>query len=204
MPLTKKPPRTTKIEFLYGMVVGTFAASHTYDADLQAARIEAEIIEAEGENIARGVIEIFSLCVVYTQEMEFDWHEEAPEGWRAFEKLWEMIISGKSIIDCWKFFTVNVDLTVMLLNKTRRNTASLDKLWSHLHSEDPQTAAKEFIEQGQEMIEASIQAGQREEIGWSAARRKAVQVWEPPIEWRLEEELTPEQRANPLSNAPGK
>lgn len=40
--------------------------------------------------------------------------------------------------------------------------------------------------------------GQRDKfLGWRGALMKAMQVWTPPTEWKLEDELTDEERADP-------
>ena len=37
--------------------------------------------------------------------------------------------------------------------------------------------------------------------GWSEAKKEALNRWEPPPEWKLEDELTDEEKADPLSSS---
>lgn len=42
----------------------------------------------------------------------------------------------------------------------------------------------------------SLKAGM---AGWSEAKREALKIWEPPTEWKLEDELEEHEKADPLS-----
>lgn len=54
-----------------------------------------------------------------------------------------------------------------------------------------------FVLSLQENEEKQVKTPWRNEIGWHAAMKTAQAVWAPPPEWKMEDELTEAERADP-------
>jgi len=114
MPLVAAYPiRTKTVSFLWDMVTAEVAASRSYDSDWQADVLYQQIIEKlKIPEDFRPYVDSFATAVAYTQKLTFLWRDGTPPEIRALEAVWQSIMHGADIVECFSQFRA-ADITVL-------------------------------------------------------------------------------------------
>lgn len=194
------------IEFLYGMVVGTFASNRTNGKDWEAAALAKRYKSVTNED--DGVADALSEAVTYTTDLKFNWSDDVPESIRALETFWNMIKAGKAPEDAFKFYSDTVDNVVILGVSERRKTVPVtDAELAELRQIATggkivgDFAALVVDDAGRLFKHELVREGTK---GWNAATNEALTPWEPPKAWKLSTELTMEEAADSFLGQNGK
>lgn len=175
MPLNYTPTRTVEHSFLHGMVTAVVPPYRTIAGDSDAAALGKAMYAIMG--ITEDVDAIYILlaeCITYTLELKFSWLADAPEEIQRLEALWRMILQTYPVADYLKFFNANIPEYVIV-------------------GQDADTA-----EMRAEKLRRGIPPNEYVK-GWLRAVRDGFIAWTPGVEWKMMQELTEEQRNDPLS-----
>ena len=185
-------PQKNTVSFLYGMVTAEVTSARTYAGDAKIAEMEAAIADIIGKK-DEGYAWALATCIQYTESLAFNWLDCVPDGFRALETFWAMVKRGAPIAEWWDYYAKNVDNTVLLgvRPETETQLVTLDELTERglVLDSSPSGLNKVLV---RKLITPEV-------IGWHGAVEQGMKVWTPPTNWKLLSELTPDQRADPLS-----
>lgn len=101
------PDRTQKKTFWDNQVTIYVYEFKSPAKDAENLSIQEEIEESMGSTHGRFTF-WYARFVAYTIEMEFNWEEEEPYYFTNLEEWWNMIVKGKSAIECYLWMTENI------------------------------------------------------------------------------------------------
>lgn len=198
--MAQKKPATKKIKFLWDMVTGEFHPARTYALDTQSDALERQIAEWTKSRYA--IHGIYAGAVTYTVDMQFNWHQDTPPDIRALETFWQMRQDGAPERECFEFYAEQVN-NVVLLGENKASTPDLDaEIITRLGEYEQMREADAEPDDMQAFFDSRItrlievRKNLRTVKSWDAALDEALRLWVPP-EWKLLDEMTPEEQADP-------
>lgn len=89
------------------MVAGEFINYRTVGRDADVVKLVAEIKEKSGRDDGMFTL-YYATRKVYTINLHFDWHPQAPKSYRALEDWWNMVQNGEAEEELYMFYIENV------------------------------------------------------------------------------------------------
>ncbi len=103
---------TVKKQFLYGMITGEFHDHSTHGITQEKRVMAAKLQEATGirnDPFMSGYAE----GIQFTLALTFDWHNDAPEHYTAFEAWWKKHLNGNDLKECYEYLSEHVNIHVI-------------------------------------------------------------------------------------------
>lgn len=89
------------------MVTGTFVSFKNVGRDTEVIKLVSQLQEQTGRDDGMFMV-YYATRRIYTLELEFDWHPEAPSYYTALEKYWEAAQRGESEAELYLFYIENI------------------------------------------------------------------------------------------------
>jgi len=94
---------TKKKTFLYDMVTADVFGFRNVKRDVLVIDMQERLRESTGRDDG-SFTTAYSQRVVYTDQMNFQWHEDVPQELRNLQEFWDMVQSGKDEVECYLYY----------------------------------------------------------------------------------------------------
>jgi hypothetical protein len=110
----------------YDMVTAEIFGWRNYKRDSDVLALETRIKEETGR-LEDDLAYTFAYCVSYTENLNFNWTDEAPPEATNLEVFWGMVADGVSMSECYLFYIENVANWVT--NSWQQALFNAHKIW---------------------------------------------------------------------------
>ena len=98
-------------KILDGMVTLNIHGFRNFEGDNDTTSLALLLKEKTGRK-EDSFMYLYAEKVVYTESINFNWLEEAPEEYRNLETFWGMILDGTNEVECYLYYVKNISNVV--------------------------------------------------------------------------------------------
>ena len=134
-------------KILDGMVTMEMFGFRNLKRDSDARALAERILQETGREETDSVFAPFyAQRLMYTENIYFNWHEEAPPEFRSLETFWQMHSSGEPASECYLWYIENV--SNVITNQWSDAQDRAHKIWKPPVEKDPNKTTAELEAEG--------------------------------------------------------